>query len=242
VFVVNDDGTIAIFNSRKESNVQAWTQWTTFDGSVAATGGFKAVGVVLEDIYFVVRRTLNSTVYGFLEQYDRDLYTDCAIQRVAASTAAITGLDHLNAEECRVRADNFVLGNETPAAGSITIDQVGLDVEVGLEFNPEITPMPLNTMVPVGGAGPNFLQKRRVVKIMAKVRDTLGLLVNGRPIGDRQYDVDNFDEAAAPKTQNITIEETSNWDRKEDKLVTFSQIDPLPLELLAIEVQMESEP
>jgi hypothetical protein len=242
VYVINADGTAAILNSRKESNVQAWTQWTTFDGSVGGTGGFKAVGVVLEDVYFAVRRTLNGVERVFLEQLDRNLYTDSAVQRVAASTATITGLDHLNGVSARVRADGFVLGNETPSGGTATIDQTGADVEVGLNFNPTITPMPLNTLMPTGGSGPNFMQKRRVVKVMAKVRNTLGLLINGRPIPDRAFDIDSFDEPAAPVTTNIDLEETSNWDRAEEKLVTLSQVDPLPLEILAIQVQLESEP
>lgn len=242
VLVVNGDGTVAVLNSRKESSVQAWTQWTTYDGSNDNSGGFKAVSVVLDEIYFAVRRTINGTAYNFLEQIDRSLYTDCAVQRVAASSATITGLDHLNGIECRVRADGFVLGSETPVAGQITVDQAGADVEVGLNFNPRVTPMPLNTMMPVGGSGPNFLQKRRVVKVMVKTYNTLGLLVNDRPIPDRSYDVNNFDTAADPATQNIDLEETSNWDRSEDKLVTLSQVDPLPFEILAIEVQLESEP
>ena len=178
----------------------------------------------------------------FAEQLDRDLYTDCAVQRDTTAADTITGLAHLNGVEARVRADGFVLGNVTPSAGSATIAQAGENVEVGLNFNPEITLMPLNTVVPVGGSGPNFLQKRRIVRVMAKVRNTLGLLVNGKVVGDRQFDVDNFDEAAEPVTQNIDVSITSNWDRKEDKLVTFSQVDPLPLELLAVEVQLESEP
>lgn len=242
VFVVNGDGTIAVLNSRKESEIQAWTQWTTYDGSDDDSGGFKAVGVVLEDVYFAVQRTLDGTEYLFAEQLDRDLYTDCAVQRVAASSAAITGLDHLDGADCRVRADGFVLSNVEPVAGAATIDQAALDVEIGLNFNPDLTPMPLNTMMPVGGSGPNFMKKRRVVSVRAKVRGTLGLRVNGRVIKDRAFDINNFDEAAEPVTTNIKIEETSNWDQKEDKLVTFDQVDPLPMEILAIEVTLESEP
>ncbi len=242
VFVVNADGTIAVLNSRRESDVQAWTQWTTYDGSDDDSGGFKAVGVVLDDVYFAVQRTFNGETFLFLEQRDPDLYTDCAVQREAASTDAITGLDHLDGAECRVKADGFVLGNETPSGGAITIDQEAEDVEVGLNFNPDLTPMPLNTMMPVGGSGPTFMKKRRVVRIMAKIRNTLGLLVNDRVVPDRRFDLNNFDEAPEPVTGIIDLAETSGWDRKDDKLVTISQVDPLPMEILALEVQMEGEP
>jgi hypothetical protein len=96
--------------------------------------------------------------------------------------------------------------------------------------------------MPVGGSGPNFLDKRRVVKVYAKIRNTLGLRVNGREIPSTKWDIHNFDEPATPVTANINLEETSNWDDKQDKLVTLDQIDPVPLELLVLKVKLESEP
>ena len=110
-------------------------------------------------------------------------------------------------------------------------------IQVGLNFDPTVTPMPLDTLTP---AGSNFMDKRRVVKARVKVRNTLGLLVNGRPLADRFADIDDFDTAKTPFTGNITIEETSNWDERDEKTITFTQIDPLPMELLAIVVDMES--
>lgn len=231
VFVVNGDGTVAIYNSRKESSIQAWVQWTT-------QGLFKAVGVVVEDRYFAVKRTIANVDVLMLEQADNDYYTDCSVQTTnsPASTTAV-GFTHLNGQEIRVRADGFIMANATPAIGQITLERISTEVEGGFGFNPAVTPMPLNTMVP---SGANFMRKRRVVKVRAKVRNTLGLLINGRPIPDRRFDINNFDEAPTPVTAVLTLEETSNWDETEEKTVTFSQVDPLPFELLGIEVQLES--
>lgn len=230
VFVVNGDGTVAVFNSRKEANVQAWCQWTT-------TGSFKAVGVVREDIYFAVLRDINGTDKLFLEQADPDYYTDCGIKVTQASSTAISGLSHLNGESCRVKADGFVLDDITPSGGTATLSRASESIEVGLNFNPTVTPMPLST---VSRVGPNFVLKRRMVKVRVKVRNTLGLLMNGRVLADRQLDIDNFDTAPTPFTGTHAIEETTNWDESEDKLVTFSQVDPLPMEILGIVVQLEA--
>jgi hypothetical protein len=141
----------------------------------------------------------------------------------------------------RIRAIEFVMDNATVTAGVVAIatDMTLTLVEVGLDWTPEVTPMPLNTITPTG---PNFLKKRRIVKVRGKVRSTSGLLVNGREIPDRSFDINSFDEAASTFTGNFSIEETTGWDEREDKLVTFSQVDPLPFELLGIEVQMESQP
>lgn len=229
-FVINGDGTVAVFNSRKEANVQAWVRWTT-------QGYFRAGTALLEDVYFVVERTLNGVQVNCFEYLSSDLYLDCSLRQAGASMTTVPGLAHLNGIECRVRADAFVLSNVTPVGGTAVIERESSDVEVGLGFSPRVTPMPFNTMQPSGS--PNFMRRRRVVKAHAKVKDTLGLRINGRVIPDRAFDVDLFDAPAQPFSGNVAIEETSNWDDKFDKTVTFDQVDPLPFQILGVDVQLE---
>ena len=40
---------------------------------------------------------------------------------------------------------------------------------------------------------------------------------------------------------NVTLEESSNWDETEDKLVHITQVDPVPMEILGIEVVLAGE-
>jgi len=85
------------------------------------------------------------------------------------------------------------------------------------------------------------LNKRRIKFVRVKVNNTLGLLVNGQELPDRYYDIDDFDDNnPTPFTGNHKLEETTNWDETEDKTVTFTQVDPLPMELLSISVDMET--
>lgn len=149
----------------------------------------------------------------------------------------VSGLSHLDGEECRVRADGFVLTDATPVAGVATlVDGEFGYVEVGLGFAVTMTPMPLNQMLPEGA---NFMRKRRVTKVRVRVFETLGLKINDRVIPDIAVDVDYFDAPAEPFTGIRSLEETTNWDEDQDKLVTFSQTDPLPLTILGIDVAME---
>jgi hypothetical protein len=224
-------GSIAVFNSRKEANVQAWTIWTT-------KGEFKAVATVLRERFFLVKRTVDGVEGLYFEQADDDLYTDCAaVATNSPASTTVTGLDHLDGEECRVRADGYSLERVTPSSGSATIEIEAEDIEVGLDWQLAVTPMPLQTFT-VGGSS-NLMRKKRVVKVAARVRNTLGLYVNGRPIPDRFFDLNNFDEPPAPFTGTRTIEESSTWDQAKDKLVEFGQVDPMPFELLGIDVQLE---
>jgi len=232
VFVVNGDGTMAVLNSRKEAGVQAWVQWTT-------AGLFKAGAAIVEDVYLAVERNYNGTRQMYFEQLDSARYTDCSTWTAGGYTVLANWLGHLEGNAVRVLADTFVLETQTVVGGAITLERASLDVEIGLNFNPQVTPMPLNTMNP--GGWPTVMRKRRVVKVRAKVQNTLGLLCNGRVLEDRAFDIDLIDAPLAPFSGNYTIEETTNWDDSGDKLVTFSQVDPLPMNILGIDVTMESE-
>jgi hypothetical protein len=232
VFVVNGDGTVAVLNSRREANVQAWFNWTT-------DGLFKGGATVLEDLYFAVQRRINNADKVFIEQADSDAYTDCAKQATPASTT-VTGLGHLNGALCRVRADGFVLENATPSAGQITIDRSSANVEVGLNFNPRLTPMPLQTTTNASAGTSNLMRKKRIVKVRVRVKDTLGLLMNGRVLEDRSLDVGRFDDAVrTPYSGALGTEETTNW-TDGDLLVEFTQVDPVPMNILGIDVRIES--
>lgn len=226
------EGTMAVLNASKESQIQAWVIWVT-------QGKFRAVSTILEDIYFLVERNIAGVATLFFEQADSTLYTDCARSVTNGSpTASVFNLTHLDGESSRVRADGFVFANVTPVAGGATLEQAATEVEVGLNWTPNLTPMPLQQQM---GGGSNFLRKRRIVSIRAKVRNTLGLLVNGRRIPDRHFDVDSFDAAATPFTGVFKLEETTNWDETGDKLVVLTQVDPLPFELLALDTHMEGD-
>jgi hypothetical protein len=223
------DGTMAVLNTRKESNVQAWTIWTT-------DGEYKAVTTSFEDIFTAVLRTIDDVDWLFFEQSDPDLYTDATIEPTIAG-ANISGLGVYNGQELRVRADNFVLANITPTAGAATLDDAGYsDVKVGLNFNPSVRPMPLATAVPKGSSIGN---KRRIKEVSIMVENTLGLRLNGRPLPTRKLDVMLLDEAAAPYFGTLHIEESTNWDRDLDKNITLDQVDPLPMEILLIEAKLE---
>jgi hypothetical protein len=122
-----------------------------------------------------------------------------------------------------------------------TIERASATIEIGLNYTPTLTPMPLNTMNLAGTGTTNLIRKKRVVKVRVKVKDTLGLLVNGRVLEDRKFDIGFLDAAVAtPFSGNFELEESTNYDQAEDKLVVFSQVDPLPMNILGIDIQMES--
>jgi hypothetical protein len=256
VFVVNGNGTMAVLNTRREAEVTAWTQWITGanatvadDGTVSGHDEIKSVGVVGQDIYFAVERTIGGTSVLYLEIADEDMRVDAGVLKEYAApgtnyNVTFASTDPLLGEECRATVDGMPVDNVTPEAGSVAVPiassyEVDGDTEIriGLNFNPKVRPMPLNTVGRDGAMG--LIGKQRIVKGKVKVRNTLGLRMNGRVLPEQQFDVTNFDEVLTPHTGNLVLEESTNWDETEDKIVDFDQVDPLPMEILGIEMVME---
>lgn len=139
VYLVNNDGTVAVFNTLRHQEIGGWTKWST-------TGTIESVAVIVDEVYFTVLRTINSVAVRFLEKADDSTYTDAnKLQTLSPAGTSVTGLAHLNGQACRVRADESIMANATPSGGAITLARNGTTVEVGLDFDITVKTMPLNS-------------------------------------------------------------------------------------------------
>jgi hypothetical protein len=233
------DGSCAVFNTRKEANVQGWTIWTT-------QGEFTNVSTVVQSAFFLVSRNLNGTQALVFEEAVSGTFTDCGTGYVEqVGTQTVAGLNWLDGLTCRVRADGLVLDNVVPVNGQVTLTQDGrqyttqIGYEIGLNYDPIVETMPLQTVR--WPAGSNLVHKKRVVKASLKVGNTLGLIYNGEILPTTQIDTFDFDSLPVPYNGVIELEDSSNWDLTQDKTVTFTQVDPLPFYLMYIDIQLASE-
>ena len=236
------DGSCSVYNTRKEVGVQAWVNWQT-------QGLYQNAVAVVENIFFLVQRVLNGVTVLTLEQPTEATYMDCSYYTAAASVGLtqITGLTWLNGMSVRVLADGYVLDTQTVSGGVCPLTSGGAAytteggaVEIGLNFNPTVTPMPLQTVR--WPTGTNLAHKKRIVSIRCKVRETQGLLANGNLVQLAQLDNFNMDDGPLPLyTGVVELEESTNWDQDEDKMVTFTQVDPLPMQILFLDVELSGE-
>jgi len=236
VFFVNNDGNGVILNTLRAQDITGFTRWE-------ARGSIEGVCVVDEDLYLVRRRTINSVVVKFLERWNFDHKMDASIKiEPTASQTVLTGLDYLEGETVQIVADGVVLQERDVSGGSITLEssETGYDVvEVGLNFNIEVKPMPLNTNV---GSGQNQMRLKRVVRINSRVYQSSGVYVNGNAVPIRAF-------GAAPDTpldnppDVLTgiiddIYGTDGWTREE--VPVFTVPDPTPFHIQMIEFEVES--
>lgn len=75
-FVVNTDGSLPIFQSLRNQNVQAWMSWHT-DGIV------RAVADDLGEIVLGVERTINSVKHNYVERFNPLHFLDSSVRLVA---------------------------------------------------------------------------------------------------------------------------------------------------------------
>lgn len=232
VFIVNDDGTAAVYNTLRTQEISNFTEFTT-DGSIIASEG------ISENVYFAVSRDLAEDGL-YLERFDVETYTDANIyQDLGAPSTTVTGLDHLDGIECRVRADGFVVDNATPTNGEITLVNEAQIVEVGVNMPANIQMMPL---APPLGVTNGVMHKKKIARQHYMVFETLGMVIDGRVIPQKSFADAGPDsplgQPSTPYTGLIrNIEGQLGWDSTLAPVVSFP--DPTPFTILAIETELE---
>jgi len=226
LLMLNGDGTIANYSILRQQNVVAPSKLTT-------DGLFKDVGVDIEDIYVVVKRTFNSVDKYFVEVFDTTTFTDCCFTGGVATT--ISSLPHIG-KTLNVIADGSVLSDEVVSGGgSITMDRASTtSYEVGLPFTVTIKTLPIEPRMSVG-VRIGFV--KRIIEVNALLYETQHLLVNDNLVPIRSFDtVGILDEAIPEFTGTKTVGGIAGY--SDDAQITISQNLPLKLTLLGLDYKL----
>jgi hypothetical protein len=172
-----DDGTMAVFSMMRAQNITSPSEFTT-------DGEFIDVGVDVNSIYAVTKRTFDGTARYFVELFGFEYFTDCAF--VGANASGATGLPHIG-KLLNVITDGVPQFNETVSAGgAVTFDRASVtSYEVGLPINVFIKTMPVEIRLQTGS---RLSLKKRIVEINAVVNDTQHLVINNQPVAFRLFD------------------------------------------------------
>ena len=226
LFMLNGDGTIANYSILRQQNVVAPSRLTT-------DGQFVDIGVDIETIYVVVKRTFDSVNRYFVEAFDQTVFTDCAFTGGVATT--ISSLPHIG-KTLNVKADGSVLADEVVSAGgSITMDRASTSsYEVGLPFNVSIITLPIE---PRFQAGPRTGFVKRIIEVNAILHQTQHIVVNDNLIPIRSLDAVGILDNDVPEfTGTKQISGISGYEH--DAQISITQTLPLKLNLLGIEYRL----
>ena len=226
LYLLNGDGTMAAYSILRQQEVVAPSRITT-------DGLFKDVGVDIEDIYVVVKRTFNSVDKYYVEVFESTKFTDCAFSGGASATA--TSLPHIG-KTLNVICDGSVLSDEVVSGGgSVTFDRASTtSYEVGLPFTVSIKTLPVEPRL-AAGVRTGFV--KRIIEVNALLYETQHLKINGNLVPIRTLDtVDILDNAMPSFTGTKKVGGILGYDQ--DAQITISQDLPLKMTLLGLEYKL----
>ncbi len=221
LLLCNTDGTLATYSILRGQNVIAPSLSTT-------DGEFINVGVDVDTIYSVVKRTVSSSTKYYVEALNDDNTTDSATLLSGGSkpsTTSVTGLSHLEGKTVKVIVDDAMQSDKTISSGGITLDAVPTTyVEIGLDYTPTIKTMPVELKLPSG----NIIgQKKRIVDATALVYLSQNLTLDAK---DFAFTAAQFFTGKKRRKPML------GYDREGQ--LTFSQSAPLFFTLLGIEYKV----
>lgn len=235
VIVINEDGTLAIYQTLRVENVSAWSKANTIvqTDTTSQAGLFKRVSAVGSDIYFIVERFIDTQTKTYIEKLDFDVFMDSTnIQTFGSPTSTITGLDHLEGQQVKIRGDGLVFPDQIVVGGELVLPQEVTQSEIGLPYIPLIEMLPV--VIDSQQGSTTFLPKR-INRIFIRFFESLGIYINDQLIptlrlGDT-FDMNTLQPSSQPQT-GIDEIYNENYDRQPEVIIT--QQDPVPMTILAI--------
>jgi hypothetical protein len=228
LIVNDDDGSIACYTLLRSQNVIAPSEWTT-------DGQFLSIGVDVDDIYTIVKRTVNGSAVYYVELFDPDTLLDSSKTGGAASSVAMS---HLEAATVKIIRDGVVEPDQTVPASpyTITFEVAATEsYQVGLNFTPEIKTLPTEPRLSSGSLR-GF--KKRIFEVNAEVFATQAMTINGREIPFRRFGTDLLDQDVPEFTGIKTLHGILGYNY--DGQITIGQSVPLKMTLLGIDYKLSA--
>jgi len=233
VMITNADGSATILNTLRSQDINGFTKWTT-------SGAITDASAVNENIYMNNLRNIDGVDANYIERWDFDSYVDSSITvAIDKFSYFVKGLEHLEGEVVRVRADGVDAGTFTVNNGQVTLGNLYTSAQVGIPFTPKLRSMPLSTNI---GSGPNASRIKKILRINIRTADTAGIYIDGLPTPVREFGPTTDSPLDTPP--NVTtgiisdVYAIGGWGR--DVMPEFSQPDPMPFTILNVEYEVES--
>lgn len=143
VLIVNDNGTLTAFCTLRDQNINAYTL-------VETDGDFLNVAVDRTEMYFGIKRTINSVDRHYLEVFDDRLRVDAGIIATGVTVSSASGLDHLETETVKTILDDSIQPDLVVVSGSVTFARETTDTyQIGLKW-PDVQENEVNRLVAEG--------------------------------------------------------------------------------------------
>jgi hypothetical protein len=227
VYILNQDGSLTVFNTLSAQNVAGFTNW--------GANYISSIAVVDNKLYMLALRVnAAGTVFSLdVEVENNALNTDSSVLTTSGTPfTTVTGLTHLEGHTVMVKADGYVEGYKVVSGGQITLDNPANVAEVGFMFFPNIKLLPLNVNLQ---NGPNASSKKKIMRASVQVYESNGVIINDQRIADKTIGVNQFD-APVPYTGHRRIF-LSGWSTEAQ--IEIKQDTPMQFTILNVGMEVK---
>lgn len=232
IFLVNTDGTLAVFNSDRSQKKAGFTQFTW-----PSSGTFKSVCTVDERTFALVRNNIGTgTEYYFVTELDESVNLDMSVSASVSSGTLTTSNTIFNGATVAIVDGNNYLGTKTIASnGTVSVSDlsgISSTVEIGYAITPtfKTNPLDINTQ-----EGPTTGMLRGLGRVVVDIKDTLSITINSKNL-----EIRNVTDDPSQARQAITgKKEVRLLGYSRDPQVTISQNDPLSLQINSVIAEVQ---
>jgi hypothetical protein len=206
IWMAMADGTLASFTYNQAQAVEAWAQHPVGgNGIVECVSVIPSPDTTRDDVWLIVRRTINGATVRYVEVLEKSyetgdaqsscFYVDSGLSYSGAATASFSGLTHLTNQTVAVFADGAPQANQTvDGSGNVTIQTAASVACIGLPFTSTLQTMRLS-----GGSREGTGQGKvgRISAVIVRFLNTLGL-----KIGPDENYLDAIDFAPVSQSMN----------------------------------------
>ncbi len=223
MYLVNADGTVAVFNTMSKENISGWTKWTT-------TGTFKRVTVTGDVVTFIVER--DGTQY--LEVLDDSVLLDHAFKATSSDKVEVDQV--LFDNEIRVVGDSITQTDIAAVDESGTYyayaDDTVDEIYAGLNYTVKVKSLPVAANTQSEG---NIVHlPKRITRCILQLYNARGIYVNDQLVTNRKFG-DPTDEVFTPVTG---IESVYLLGYNTKAQVEITQQNPDPMTLLSLDLEV----
>ena len=186
IWGARDDGVLVGCTYMRDQQVIGWHRHPIGGANVKVRSVAVIPGDGQDEVWMLVERTINGATRRYVEYMEYEFWAasptdredcffiDSGLTYSGASTAAITGLSHLEGQTVQVLAQGAAHPNVTVTSGSVTLNRAVTKAQIGLAC-----PARLETMALEAGSANGTAQTKttRVVKVGVRFWNTLGAKV-----------------------------------------------------------------
>jgi len=179
----------------------------------------------------------------YLEQLSFDVYVDCADVYSGSAASSVGSLPRFNAQTVSINGDGFGFTDDVI---NDTVEFIAhgesVDVEeaqIGFPINTTIIPMPVAPPGQLGSKGSNLVFPQHVRTATLMYSDSIGGLVNGKPIQYKTVYGTIPGNAPTPTTGIYEVSTMNGWNEFTSNSITITHSDPFEFKLIGIYYKIE---